>query len=135
MATIEGNHFGPVLTHNPPGPPWVMDVGWVVGWRRETFANVCLVGLGLHNVIHSLLLLLVWIIPSVNLFPCPDTTLTQTPFFIFVSAPSAVILFYYELVSLEHCLMCLPMYKTSPRNLCGSCQPQNTDSRSIYTKR
>lgn len=27
MAAIEGNHLGPVLTHNPPGPPWVMDAG------------------------------------------------------------------------------------------------------------
>lgn len=27
MAAIEGDHLGPALTHNAPGPPRVMDVG------------------------------------------------------------------------------------------------------------
>lgn len=34
MAAIERDHLGPVLTHNPPGPPWVMDVGWWQGGVR-----------------------------------------------------------------------------------------------------
>lgn len=34
MAAIEGDHLGPVLTHNPPGPQRVMDVGRWGGVRR-----------------------------------------------------------------------------------------------------
>lgn len=35
MAAIEGDHLGPVLTHNPPGPQRVMDVGRWGGVRRS----------------------------------------------------------------------------------------------------
>lgn len=42
MAAIEGNHHGPVLTHNPPGPPWVMDAGWWdVGVRQGGICKMC----------------------------------------------------------------------------------------------
>lgn len=47
MAAIERDHLGPVLTHNPPGPPWVMDVGWWQGGVRWWWWScVCLDGPG-----------------------------------------------------------------------------------------
>lgn len=80
MAAIEENHLGSLLTHNPPGPPWVMNVGcWDGGARQGGGICKCVSGWprALPPLSHPSLLLITL---SVNLCSCPDTTLTPTPF-------------------------------------------------------
>lgn len=87
MAAIEGNHLGPVLTHNPPGPPWVMDAGWWCGGLRQGGISLCVwMASGVTSVLPPSLPSLSLMIPSAKLCSGPDTTLTLTPSSLCVSA-------------------------------------------------
>lgn len=85
MGAIELNHFGPVLTHNPPRPSRVMDVGWwqegggrqwgrlqVCVWMASGFLLSCPPLLA-HNCFADYSV-------CQSVCSCPDTTLTLTPF-------------------------------------------------------
>lgn len=109
MATIERNHLGPALTHNPTSPPRVMDVGlWVVAERwwdgggvragrgSDVWGGVCCGGriLMLGEVyvvkgrcVNSLrVIILIIQSVSVNLSRHPNSTLTPTPLSFCLSA-------------------------------------------------
>ena len=133
MAAIERNHLGPVLTHNPPGPPWVMDVGWWAGGVGQGGdVNVSGPASGfimsfLTFSIPSLLLIILSIISETAL-----TSPWHRQFSHFVSRYLPSNSFDYDMrVLAQFCAYA--MYKSSPHNLCWVCYPQNIVSWHIYT--